>query len=144
MAKAAENFNQTIIQEFHENGGKVGGMFEKLDMLLLHTIGAKSGEERINPLLYFTIDDHWYLLASDGGTPNHPNWYHNILVHPDVTFEIGKKTFEAQLVILPREERDSIYQKLIVIYPPLINYQINAGTRVIPILEVLRKSQQEG
>jgi deazaflavin-dependent oxidoreductase (nitroreductase family) len=74
----------------------------------------------------------------NGGTPTHPYWYYNVLAHPNVTFETGKETLEAQLVVLPREERGRIYQQLIVIYPPLIEYQINAGARVIPIIEVIR------
>jgi deazaflavin-dependent oxidoreductase (nitroreductase family) len=136
--RTTDEYNQPIIQEFRENGGKVGGIFEKFNMLLLHTIGVKSGKERVNPVLYFILDDRWYILASDGGTPTHPYWYYNVLAHPNVTFETGKETLEAQFVVLPREERDRIYQQLIVIYPPLIEYQINAGARVIPIIEVIR------
>jgi len=70
--RTTDEYNQPIIREFRENGGKVGGIFEKFNMLLLHTIGVKSGKERINPVLYFILDDRWYILASDGGTPTHP------------------------------------------------------------------------
>src|SRR5690242_1675034 len=93
---APNDFNATIIADFRANGGKVGPPFEGAPMVLLHTTGAKSGKERVNPLVYTTDGDRFVIIASKAGAPTNPDWYHNIKANPTVTLEVGEETFEAQ------------------------------------------------
>lgn len=86
------DFNAKTIKEFRENGGRVGGRFAGASMVLLHTIGAKSGKEHVNPLVSFPFEGRRYITGSAGGGPKHPAWYHNLVANPDVTIEIGEGT----------------------------------------------------
>ena len=104
MAEAVD-WNTKVIQEFRANGGQVGGQFEGAPMLLLHTTGAKSGLERVNPMMYLKNDGHTYVFASKGGADRHPDWYRNLLAHPEVTVELGTETFTATARSLPEDER---------------------------------------
>ena len=85
-------FNNSVVEEFRENAGVVGGMFAGVPVLLLHTKGAKSGAARINPLAYRPVGDAWAVFGSFGGAPTNPAWYHNLLAHPDVDIEVGTET----------------------------------------------------
>lgn len=96
MTTDRTNFNEKIISEFRENAGKVGGMFESIPMLLLHTKGAKSGAERVNPLAFQPLESGWAVFASKGGAPSHPDWYHNVVAQPEVTIEVGTETLAAR------------------------------------------------
>src|SRR5205085_3375749 len=84
--------NAKIIEEFRTNGGKVGGPFEGAPLLLLHTVGAKTGQQRVNPMMYRPVPGGYAVFASKGGAPTNPDWYHNLLAHPDVEAEIGTQT----------------------------------------------------
>ena len=79
------DFNASIIDEFRANAGVVGGPFEGASLLLLHTTGARSGAERVNPLVYSTDGDNLVIFASKGGAPTHPDWYHNVVAHPETS-----------------------------------------------------------
>src|SRR5690606_3153784 len=81
--------NKQIIEEFRANGGQVGGFFTNRPILLLHTTGAKSGQPRVNPLVYMADGDRWIIIASKGGSPTHPDWYYNLLANPKVSIEVG-------------------------------------------------------
>ena len=89
----ANDWNRRIIEEFRANGGRVGGNFAGAPLLLLHTVGARSGKERINPMMYQNLGEgRVAVFASKAGEPTHPDWYHNLLTTPDVTAEIGTET----------------------------------------------------
>ena len=88
------DWNNKIIEEFRANKGKVGGPFEGAPLLLLHTVGARTGQERVNPMMYMPVDGGYAVFASKGGAPTNPDWYHNLLAHPKVTAEIGTGTVE--------------------------------------------------
>lgn len=135
-----QNWNQQIIEEFRANEGRVGGMFEGVTMLLLHHRGAKSGKERVNPLVYFQEEgsDTMYIFASKGGAPDHPDWYHNIVANPDVTLEVGTETFSAVAEVITGPERDRIYAANAAIRPPFAAYQQRAN-RTIPVIALRRK-----
>src|SRR2546430_7310242 len=90
------NWNAKIVEEFRANEGRVGGPFEGRPLLLLHTKGAKSGEERVNPLAYMPDGDRYAVFASKGGAPTNPDWYHNLMVNPDVKVEVGTETIEGR------------------------------------------------
>ncbi|GAC1454463.1 MAG: nitroreductase family deazaflavin-dependent oxidoreductase [Ktedonobacteraceae bacterium] len=127
------DWNQQIIEEFHANGGKVGGQFAGASLLLLHTRGAKSNQPRINPLVYFKDGDKYVIIASKGGAPTNPDWYHNILAHPDVTLEVGTEQFRAHAKVPERQERDRIFADVAKQAPGFGEYQKNSP-RVIPVI----------
>ena len=95
MTNSPSDFNAAIIEEFRTNAGKVGGPFEGVPMLLLHTTGAKSGAERINPLAYQPLEDGWAVFASKAGATTNPDWYYNVRASGDVSIEVGTDTIEA-------------------------------------------------
>ena len=108
------DFNQSVIDEFRANGGKVGGYFAGANMLLLHTTGAKSGQPRTNPLVYTTDGDNFVIIASKGGDDSNPDWYYNLLAHPTVTVELGDEKFEARATAVTQEpERSRLYAKMV-------------------------------
>jgi deazaflavin-dependent oxidoreductase (nitroreductase family) len=132
------NWNAQIIEEFHANGGKVGGPFQGAPLLLLTTTGAKSGQKRVNPLAYLGEGERVFIFASKAGAPSHPDWYYNLLAHPEVTVEIGTETFPAKAVVLEGEERDRIYAHQVQRMPTFGDYQQKTD-RKIPVIELLRQ-----
>ena len=131
------NWNQAIIDEFRANSGKVGGPFAGKTLLLLHTVGAKSGQERINPVAYITDSDRFVIIASKGGAPTHPDWYYNIRAHPLVTVEVGTEQFQVQAAIASEPERTRLYNKMVEMMPGFAEYQ-RKTTRVIPVITLTR------
>lgn len=130
--------NTTVIEEFRANGGKVGGMFAGAPLALVHHFGAKSGTERVAPLVYFTEGDRRFVFASKGGSPENPAWYHNLLAHPDVTVEIGEEAFPVRATVLEGAERDEIYAKNAAAQPQFKGYQEGTDRR-IPVVELVRR-----
>lgn len=130
----AKNFNQTIIDEFRANGGTVGGPFEGGTLLLLHTTGAKSGVERINPVMYRDLGDgRVAVFASKAGADTHPDWYHNVIAHPEVAAEIGSETrrFTASTAI--GDERTDIWNAQKAEVPGFADYEARTN-RQIPVV----------
>src|SRR4051794_26420961 len=83
------DYNTQIIEEFRTHEGRVGGNFEGAPMLLLHTTGAKSGADRVHPMMYREVDGGWAVFASKAGADTHPAWFHNLVAHPAAGIEIG-------------------------------------------------------
>jgi deazaflavin-dependent oxidoreductase (nitroreductase family) len=131
------DFNQQVIDEFRANDGKVGGMFDGANMILLTTTGARSGEPRLSPLMFFPDDDRIVIVASKAGAPTHPAWYHNIVANPRVTAEVGAERFEADAVTIEGEERDALYARIAEASPQFAEYQA-ATERTIPIVRLDR------
>jgi deazaflavin-dependent oxidoreductase (nitroreductase family) len=136
MSEANER-NKKIIDEFRTNGGKVGGRFEGRTLLLLHTKGAKSGRERINPLATVKDGDRYVVIASKGGSATHPDWYFNVLANPVVTVETGRETFQARADVIPEPERTRLYNKMVDIMPAFDGYRRNTR-REIPVITLRR------
>ena len=132
------DWNEKIIKEFRENGGKVGGHFENATLALLHTTGAKSGEERINPLMCIVDDERYIVVASKGGAPTNPDWYYNVLADPNVTVEYGTETFEATATPAEEPQRTELYSKMEAISSGFTEYKENTD-RVIPVVVLERK-----
>lgn len=132
------DWNRKIIEEFHANGGKVGGPFEGAPLLLLTTTGAKSGERRTTPLVYMPEGDHMVIFASKAGAPTNPDWYHNLIAHPQVTVEAGTETFNAVAVVITGEERDRLYAQQAARNPGFAEYQTKT-TRKIPVIALERQ-----
>ncbi|MGE5221927.1 MAG: nitroreductase family deazaflavin-dependent oxidoreductase [Omnitrophica WOR_2 bacterium] len=134
-----KNWNQAIIDEFRANSGKVGGAFAGRTLILLHTVGAKSGQERINPVACVKDGDRLVIIASKGGAPTHPDWYYNILAHPLVTVETGTEQFQARGEVTPEPERTRLYDKMVEMMPGFAEYR-RKTTRVIPVITLRRVS----
>jgi len=129
--------NKAIMEEFRANGGKVGGYFAGKTLLILHTVGAKSGEERVNPTAYIMDDDHFVIIASKGGAPTNPNWYYNLLAHPLVSVEVGTEFFLARAEVATEPERTRLYNKMAEMLPSFADYR-QKTTRVIPVIKLTR------
>jgi deazaflavin-dependent oxidoreductase (nitroreductase family) len=130
-------FNKQVIEEFRANGGKVGGMFEGAPMVLVTTTGAKSGQPRIAPLVYTTDGDRIVIIASKGGAPTHPDWYHNIVANPEVIVEVGTEKFPARAEIAAEPERTRLFNAQADIMPNFYEYQKNTD-RTIPVITISR------
>ncbi len=130
------DWNQKIIEEFRANDGRVGGNFEGRTLLLLHHIGAKSGTERVNPLAYQRLsDDSVAIFASKGGAPTTPDWFYNLVAHPDVEVEIGTESFGAHARVAEGAERETIWEKQKVDWPGFADYEKKTeGIREIPVV----------
>ncbi|MDQ3540517.1 MAG: nitroreductase family deazaflavin-dependent oxidoreductase [Chloroflexota bacterium] len=137
------DFNAQVIREFRENSGTVGGPFQGATMLILHTTGAKSGQERITPLVYFPYKCRRYIVASVGGAPHNPAWYHNLVAHPDVTIEISSASSSAPGSDITVEEvianeihgaeHADVWKALVAAMPGFGDYQ-RKTTRQIPLI----------
>jgi deazaflavin-dependent oxidoreductase (nitroreductase family) len=135
---AFNDFNQKIIAEFRANAGKVGGPFAGATVLLLHSTGAKSGAERINPLVYLPSGDHWVIIASKGGAPKHPDWYHNLVAHPDASIEVGTDTVDVEAKLVTGAERDELYARQVARFASFGEYE-KATKRKIPVFRLTRR-----
>jgi len=129
--------NRAVIEEFRANKGQVGGHFENMTLLLLHTTGAKSGEPRLNPVAYLADGDRYVIIASKGGAPTHPAWYHNIVAYPELTIEVGSEKFQAHAEVVREPERTELYGKVATEYPGFAEYE-KKTTRVIPVIVLTR------
>ena len=127
------DWNTQIIEEFRSRHGQVGGQFEGAPLLLLHSTGAKSGEERVHPMMYLADGDRYLVFASKAGAPTNPAWYHNVKAHPSVIIEVGARTIVAQAEELVGEERDRLYARQAELYPGFADYQAKTD-RVIPVI----------
>ena len=133
------DFNTPIIEEFRANAGKVGGNFEGAPILLLHTTGAKSGKERVNPMMYRKAGDDIAVFASKAGAPTNPDWYHNLVAHPDVKAEIGTETVPLVARVAKGDERTAIWEAQKKEFPGFAEYE-EKTTRQIPVVVLTRKS----
>jgi deazaflavin-dependent oxidoreductase (nitroreductase family) len=125
--------NKKIIEEFRANSGKVGGYFEGKTLLLLHTRGAKSGAERINPVAYVRDGERLVVIASKGGAPTNPDWYYNMVANPQVTVEVGTETLQAHAAVAEEPERTRLYGKMAEVMPGFNEYR-EKTTRKIPVI----------
>ena len=131
------DWNAQIIAEFRANAGRVGGQFEGAPMLLLHTTGAKSGEERVNPMMYLDYEGRRFVFASKAGADTHPDWYHNLVADPTVSVEVGTEQYQAAATSISGEERGRIYAEQARRYPGFAEYA-QKTSRVIPVVELTR------
>ena len=131
------DFNAQIIAEFRANDGVVGGPFEGATVLLLHTTGAKSGAERVNPVVARREGDDLCVFASKSGAPTNPDWFHNLVANPSVTAELGTDTFAATAEVLEGAERDRVFAAQAADYPNFAEYQ-TLTDRVIPVVRLVR------
>jgi deazaflavin-dependent oxidoreductase (nitroreductase family) len=145
-AEAWNYVNSDVVTQFRSDNGKVSsGMFKGARLLLLTTIGAKTGKERINPLAFTRDGDNYVIIASKGGSPTHPDWYYNILANPEVGVEAptqsGVDQFAAHALIAKGDERQRLYDAQAAVMPNFADYQKKTA-REIPVI-VLEPRRQK-
>jgi deazaflavin-dependent oxidoreductase (nitroreductase family) len=131
------DWNDKIIEEFRANEGKVGGNFAGATMILIHSIGARTGAERVSPLVYFADGDRMIIVASKGGAPENPAWYHNLKANPKIDVEVGAETFAVDAAELTGDERDAVWATVTAKMPGFAEYQKNTE-RTIPLFALTR------
>jgi deazaflavin-dependent oxidoreductase (nitroreductase family) len=131
------DWNKQIIEEFRQNEGKVGGSFAGAPLLLLTTTGAKSGMARTTPVMYLPDGERLIIFASKAGAPTNPDWYFNLVAHPEATVEVGSETFRVTAVEVVGEERDQLYTRQATLYPGFADYEAKT-TRRIPVIALQR------
>jgi deazaflavin-dependent oxidoreductase (nitroreductase family) len=129
-----DDFNGKVIAEFRENDGKVGGFFAGAPLLLLHHAGAKTGTERVNPLVYQQVGGSYAVFASAGGQPRDPQWFRNLVAHPDVTIEVGTSNVKARARVADTAERAAIWATQKERMPNFADYEKTAAPREIPVI----------
>ncbi len=139
MTANFNEMNQKVIDEFRANGGKAGGMFEGKPLVLVHHVGAKSGTERITPLVPYLEDGRIFIFASKAGADTNPDWFHNLVAHPETTVELGgTETFGVTARVLDGAERDEIYAKQVAAQPQFGGDYQKSTSRIIPVVELQR------
>ena len=136
-ASTTRSFNEALIAEFRANGGRLSGELARGRFLLLTTTGARSGRQRTTPLTYLVIDGRIVIIASMGGAPASPAWFHNLVAHPEVTVELGGETYRARAVVTEGPDRDDLFAKVCAKISTFADYQART-TRVIPVVELQR------
>lgn len=130
----SNDFNVNVIEEFRANGGRVGGPFQDADVLLLHHTGARSGAERLTPLLYQPVGHGYAIFASKAGGPTNPDWYHNLLANSDAVIEVGIDNVKVKARVAEPTERDVIYDRQKERAPQFARYEVEAAPRRIPVV----------
>jgi deazaflavin-dependent oxidoreductase (nitroreductase family) len=138
-ANPMEAFNRDLVNEYRANGGTVTGPFAGRPLLLLTTTGARSGEQRTTPLVYSTDGDLLVVIASKGGAPTHPAWYHNLTANPEATVELGTERFQVRAEVARGQERDRLFEAQATQMPNFAEYQRKTSRR-IPVFTLRRLS----
>jgi deazaflavin-dependent oxidoreductase (nitroreductase family) len=138
MSATPNDFNAQVIEEFRANGGKAGGMFEGMSLLLLHNVGAKSGERYVTPLVYMPDGDRWVIFASKGGAQQNPGWYWNLKAGPEVAIEVGTEEIDVVASEATGEERDSLFERQKAEAPQFAEYEQKTD-RTIPVIVLTRR-----
>lgn len=133
------SFNDSIIDEFRINGGAVSRFGS--DLVLVHSIGAKSGAERVHPVLALRDGDAWLIAASKGGAPEHPAWFHNLVAHPEVVIEVpdqrgGTDTVPVRATALEGSEHAAAWARFVERSPAFAQYDVRSGARRIPVVRL--------
>ncbi|HEV8461980.1 MAG TPA: nitroreductase family deazaflavin-dependent oxidoreductase [Gaiellaceae bacterium] len=129
------DYNQPIIDEFRANGGKVAGNFEGAPLVLLHHKGAKSGVDRVNPVMYQRLsDDSIAVFASKAGAPKNPDWFYNVVAHPNTSIEIGSERYDVTARLATGDEHRRIWEAQKEAWPQFADYEARSGGREIPVV----------
>ena len=137
MSDDMNDWNQQIIAEFRANDGKVGGPFEGAPMVLVTHKGARTGTERVTPLMALLDGDDIVIFASKAGAPDNPDWYHNLVANPATTVELGTETLPVRARVAEGAERDDLWTRQKTAYPQFQEYE-NSTSRVIPVVVLER------
>jgi deazaflavin-dependent oxidoreductase (nitroreductase family) len=132
-------FTEALIADLRAHGGEVtDGPFKGRPVLVLHTVGARTGEPRFAPLVYSRDGERLVIVASKGGAPEHPAWYANLLANPAVTVEAGGETFASRATVAEGAERDRLWSAHVAQHPGFAEY-VEKTTRLIPVVVLERE-----
>jgi deazaflavin-dependent oxidoreductase (nitroreductase family) len=131
------DWNTKVIEEFRANHGKVGGTFEHMELLLLTSTGAKTGEQRVKPVAYTMDGDRYIIVASYGGGPDNPAWYHNLVAHPQATIEVGEEKFPVSATLTSGEDSERLFAQHAKAYPQFNGYK-QKTSRHLPVFALER------
>ena len=134
-----DDWNAPVIAEFRANRGVVGGEFEGAPLLILHTTGAKSGEPRVQPLMYQAVGDDFAIFASYAGGPKNPGWYHNLVANPEASVEVGADTVAVTARVADGAERNQVWNRQVENFPFFAEYQ-QKTSRTIPVIVLKRRA----
>jgi deazaflavin-dependent oxidoreductase (nitroreductase family) len=143
MTSRTQDRNQRTITEFRANHGRVGGYFQGAPLLLLHTVGARSGQPRVTPMMYLPDGERFVVFATKAGADRNPDWYWNLKANPNVTIEVGDNTLAVRAVELTGAERSEKYQTQAQRYPAFAGYE-RTTTRLIPVVALIRRDGVAG
>jgi deazaflavin-dependent oxidoreductase (nitroreductase family) len=138
MMTDMQDYNQRMIEDFRASRSKNGVPLNGRPMLLLTTTGAKSGQRRTTPVMYIPDGDRVLVIASNAGAPAHPDWYRNLVAHPEVTVEVGSETFDGTAVVVEGSERQRLWTRIVELYPFFADHQAKI-TRQIPVVVLERR-----
>jgi deazaflavin-dependent oxidoreductase (nitroreductase family) len=136
----ASDWNAQTIAEFRKNHGKVGGNFEGAPLVLLRTVGKRSGKLHVVPVMYLKDGQRYLVFASKGGAPTHPDWYYNLKAGPDIQIELGDDTIDAHAEEITGRERDALYKRQATLYPTFAEYE-RRTKRIIPVVALTRRKK---
>jgi deazaflavin-dependent oxidoreductase (nitroreductase family) len=137
--KSGKNWNAEVIAEFRANNGEVAAPYENPPpMLLIHTIGQRTGRDHITPMRCRPDGDAWFIFASAHGSDRNPDWYHNIVAQPDVEIEVGTETVPVHATVVQGEERDRIFALHATTFPIFADYEARLA-RTIPVVRLNRR-----
>jgi deazaflavin-dependent oxidoreductase (nitroreductase family) len=133
----SNDYNRQLIEEFRANRSKFEGPGSR-PLLLLTTTGAKSGQRRTTPMMYIPNGDRLIVIASNIGAPKHPDWYHNLVAHPEVTVEVGTQTYNATAIVTQGAERQQLWTWIVEQHPFFSDHQAKT-TRQIPVIALTQR-----
>lgn len=128
------DWNDNIVGEFRANEGAVGGVFDGKPILLLHHKGARTGTERVNPLMYQRVGDAYAIFASKAGADTNPDWFHNLKAHPEVTIEVGTDKFDVRARVAEGDEQETIWDRQKRDFPQFAEYEEKTSRDQIPVI----------
>ena len=131
-------YNRQLIEEFRADRDRGGGAMKGRPLLLLTTTGAKSGQLRTKPMMFIPDGDRLLVIASNAGAPTHPDWYRNLVAHPEVTVEVGNETFKADATVTEGPERQRLWNRVVELYPFFADHQAKIA-RQIPVIVLKRR-----
>ena len=140
MEHNQNDYNQRLIEQFRADRSSNGDAFKGRSLLLLTTTGARSGQPRTTPMMYVHDGERLLVIASNAGAPKHPDWYYNLIAHPQVTVEVGRETYDATAVVTEGAERQELWNKIVEQYPFFADHQAKV-TRQIPVVALERREK---
>ena len=133
--KASVAITDLNVPLFRLSRGRIGGSFDGVPVVLVHHVGRKSGEHRVTPLLHVTEGDNVVVIASMGGSPKHPAWFHNLKAGPDTEIELrGAVRRPVRARVATGEERARLWETAVAAYPTYADYQARSRGREIPVV----------
>jgi deazaflavin-dependent oxidoreductase (nitroreductase family) len=136
------DYNRRLIEDFRSQREATGTPMEGRPLLLLTTTGARTGQRRTTPMMYVPDGDRLLVIASNIGAPKHPNWYHNLAAHPEVTVEVGAEIYDATAVVTEGAERERLWATIVAGYPFFVEHQAKTA-RQIPSVALERRPRSE-